>query len=65
MLPATTSKLGLNREAGTALLRVRTWPKCPECNLREQTWDSNTDCGVAREGVGGEKRERELSYKKP
>ena len=35
MLASATSKLGLNREARAALLRVRTWPECPEGNLRE------------------------------
>ena len=34
-LASTTSKLGLNREARAALLRVRTRPECPEGNLRE------------------------------
>ena len=32
-----TSKQGLGREAGAALLRVRTRPECPEGNLRELT----------------------------
>ena len=36
-LASTTSKWGLNREAWTALLRVRTEPECPEGNLRELT----------------------------
>ena len=44
---STTSKLGLGREAWAALLRVRTWPECPEGNLRELTWDSKPDCGIA------------------
>ena len=30
-----TSKRGLGREAGAALLSVRTGPECPEGNLRE------------------------------
>ena len=34
---STTSKQGLGREAGTALLRVRTGPECPEGNLRKLT----------------------------
>ena len=34
-LASTPSKLGLNREARAALLRVRTRPECPEGNLRE------------------------------
>ena len=49
MLASTTSKQGLNREAGAALLRVRTRPECPEGNLRELTCDSSLDCGIARE----------------
>ena len=36
-LVSTTSKWELNREARTALLRVRTGPECPEGNLRELT----------------------------
>ena len=42
-----TSKRGLGREAGAALLSVRTGPECPEGNLRELTWDSKPDCGIA------------------
>ena len=42
-----TSKRGLGREARTALLRVRIGPECPESNLRELTWDSKPDCGIA------------------
>ena len=34
-LTSTISKRGLNREVRAALLRVRTWPECPEGNLRE------------------------------
>ena len=34
-LASATSKRGLNREERAALLRVRTWPECPEGNLRE------------------------------
>ena len=37
MLASGTSKWGLNREAQTTLLRVRTRPECPEGNLRELT----------------------------
>ena len=33
-LAFATSKWELNREARTALLRVRTGPECPEGNLR-------------------------------
>ena len=36
-LTSATSKRGLNREERAALLRVRTWPECPEDNLRELT----------------------------
>ena len=42
-----TSKWGLGREAWAALLRVRTLPECPEGNLRELTWASKPDCGIA------------------
>ena len=44
---STTSKWRLGREAGAALLRVRTRPECPEGNLRELTWDSKPDYGIA------------------
>ena len=47
-MPASaTSKPGLSREARAALLRVRTGPECPEGNLRELTWASKPDCGIA------------------
>ena len=47
-MPASaTSKQGLGREVWATLLRVRTWPECPEGNLRELTWDSKPDCGIA------------------
>ena len=46
-LASTTSKLGLDREAWAALLRVRTGPESPEGNLRELTRDSNPHCGIA------------------
>ena len=47
-MPASaTSKQGLGREAQTALLRVRTRPECPEGNLRELSWASKPDCGIA------------------
>ena len=45
-VPAT-SKQGLGREAWAALLRVRTRTECPEGNLRELTWASKPDCGIA------------------
>ena len=43
----TTRKRGLGRETQVALLRVRTGPECPEGNLRELTWASKPDCGIA------------------
>ena len=43
----TTSKQGRGREAPAALLRVKTGPECPEGNLRELTWASKPDCGIA------------------
>ena len=51
-LTSATSKRGLNREERAALLRVRTWPECPEGNLRELKWDSNPNCGLAGRGRG-------------
>ena len=47
MLASATGKPGLDREARAALLRVRTRPECPESNLRELTWASKPDCGIA------------------
>ena len=44
--PATSNR-GVGREAWAALLRVRTRPECPEGNLRELTWASKPDCGIA------------------
>ena len=47
-MPAlATSKWRLGREAQAALLRVRTGPECPKGNLRELTWASKPDCGIA------------------
>ena len=47
-MPASaTSKWGLGREARVALLRVRTGPECPKGNLKELTWASKPDCGIA------------------
>ena len=47
-MPASAiSNQGLGREAPAALLRVRTRPECPEGNLRELTWASKPDCGIA------------------
>ena len=44
---SATSKWGLSREARAALFRVRILPECPEGNLRELTWASKPDCGIA------------------
>ena len=44
---SATSKRELDREAWTALLRVRTRLECPEGNLRELTLDSKPDCEIA------------------
>jgi len=50
-MPApATNKRGLGRKAQAALLRVRTRPECPEGNLRELTWASKPDCGIATTG---------------
>ena len=47
-MPApATSKWVLGREAWASLLRVRTGPECPEGSLRELTWASKPDCGIA------------------
>ena len=50
-LMSTASEQGLDREAPAAssVLRVRTRPECPENYLRGLTWDSNPNCGIARE----------------
>ena len=56
MLPSITSKRGLIREVQATFLKVGTRPECPEGNLRELTWASNTNCGMARER---ERKERE------
>ena len=44
---SATSKRRLGRDARAALLTVRTGPECPEGNLREVTWASKSDCGIA------------------
>ena len=47
-MPASaTSKRGLGREVLAALLRGKTGPECPEGNLRELTWASKPDFGIA------------------
>ena len=48
-----------NREVQAILLMVRTGPECPEGNLREITWDSNSNRGIARERKKKKKEERE------
>ena len=62
MPAAATSKLGLNREAQAALLRVGTGPECPEDNLWDLTWDSNPNSGIGQREI--REREREISLKK-
>ena len=44
---SATSKRGLGKEARAALLRVRTRTERPEDKLRELTWESKPDCGIA------------------
>ena len=47
-MPASaTSKRGLGRGARASLLRVRARSECPKGNLRELTWASKQDCGIA------------------
>ena len=67
MLTSAISKWGLSREVQAALLKVRTGPECPEDNLRELMWNSNPNCGLARERERRKKereREKERSHKK-
>ena len=47
MLAFATSKRGLGREMWAALLRVRTRTERPEDKLRDLTWESKPDCGIA------------------
>ena len=47
MPTSAISNRGLGREVRDALLTVRTKPECPKGNLRELTWDSKPDCGIA------------------
>ena len=44
---SATSKWGLGREAWAALLRVRTGFERPKGNLKELTWASKPDSGIA------------------
>ena len=46
------------------MLRVRTGPECLEDKLRELTWDSSPNCGIAWEKKKKKKRERERERKK-
>ena len=34
---SATSNRGLGREVQAALLKIRTWPECPEGNLKDLT----------------------------
>ena len=63
MLTSATSKWGLDKEerAASSVLRVRTRPECPENNQRELTWDSNPNCGIAKDKKKKE-RKRELTH---
>ena len=63
ILASATSKLGLNREAQGALLKVRTGPECPEGNLRELTGDSNPNWDSQREKKRKQVRERTFPRK--
>ena len=42
-------RMGAGQEGAGCMLRVRTGPECPEDSLRALTWDSNPNCGSARE----------------
>ena len=44
---SATSKWELGREVQASLLIVRTGPECPKGKLRELTWASKLDCGIA------------------
>ena len=46
-LPQPLASGGWAGRRWAALLRVRTRPECPKGNLRELTWDSKPDCGIA------------------
>ena len=47
MLASPASKPGRDKEEQPAFLTIRTRPECPEGNLRELTWASKPDCGIA------------------
>ena len=61
LLTATPSRevaWALAEQVGAGcVLRVRTGPEYPEDNLREPMWESNPNCGIAREKR--KKRDRE------
>ena len=44
---SATSKRGVGREVQAALLKIRTGPECPKGTLRELTWASKPNCGIA------------------
>ena len=46
-LVSATSKWGLGREVGAALLRIRIWPEYPKCYLSEIIWASKPDCRIS------------------
>ena len=52
---------GAGQGGASCKLLVSTGPECPEDNLKELTWDSNTNCGITRER---RKREREREREK-
>ena len=49
MPTSATSEWGWNGEERVALFRVRTGPECPESNRWDLLWDSNLNCGIAKE----------------
>ena len=53
---------GAGQGGAGCLLRVGTSPECPEDNLRELMWDSNPNCGIAREREKKKERERERTF---
>ena len=42
-------QMGAKRRGAGTLLRVRTGTEGPESNWRELSWDSNLNCGIARD----------------
>ena len=49
-------RAGAGQGGDGCMLRVKTWPECPEDNLRELMWVSNPNYGIARDRG---KKERE------